>query len=98
MIRPVPCGPVKRRPYSRISNQVARAFTAKWRSKLSTVVSRRPVVTDSQWHITKAVMLPSCSSAAPKIRSGAAGSTRSASIGTAVAPSSVLLGDLVRRP
>lgn len=36
-IRPLPCRPRNRSPYSRISSQVARALTAKCRSKLSTV-------------------------------------------------------------
>ena len=54
---------VKRRPNSRMSSQVARALTAKCRSKLSTVVSRMLESTDSQWHMTSAVTLPSCCSA-----------------------------------
>lgn len=69
-----------------MSSQVARAFTAKWRSKLARVVSRRPESTDSAWLSTSAVTGPMRLSASSKIRVGASGSIRSASIAAVRAP------------
>ena len=85
-MRPVPNAPRNRSPNSRISSQVARALTAKCRSKLSTVVSSSPESTDSQWHMTSAVTSPRACSAASKICAGAVVVARSASIATDAAP------------
>lgn len=88
-IRPPPCCPRNRSPYSRISSQEARALTAKCRSKLSTVVSNRPESTDSQWQSTSAVTFPSAPSTLSKSCAGTAGSLRSASTAWVLAPKDV---------
>ena len=86
MMRPVPAGSAKRSANCRISSHPARALTAKWRSKLSTLVSMIAESTDSQWASTSARTGPRTPVSCSKTTSGADGSARSASMEATRAP------------
>ena len=85
-IRPSPYGAAYCSANALISSQPARAFTAKCRSKLSIVVSRIPLSTDSQCDITSACTGPSASLVARNTSAGAAVSSKSPSTENTRAP------------